>query len=91
MTLKFVRCCVLVFFLVYLVAVIWPIATLVSTAKPMIVGLPLSMAWAIAWILLGLVALLILDRFESREKDRNVDPDDHEGRDLEGQDREDHY
>jgi|GEM_PF-307946 len=73
--IRMVRRCALAFFVVNLLAVIWPLATLVSVAEPMILGLPLSMAWAIAWILLGFVALLILDRFECRHESRQ------EGRD----------
>lgn len=69
MTLKLVRCSVVIFFLLYLVAVIWPLATLVSAAEPMILGLPFSLAWAVAWILLGFMALLILDHFERREEE----------------------
>ncbi len=79
--IRIVRRCALAFFVVYLLAVIWPLATLVSAAEPMILGLPLSMAWAIAWILLGFVALLILDRFECRHRGQDVDVAGHVGRD----------
>ncbi len=78
MTVKIVRRCALVFFLIYLLAVIWPLATLVSAAEPMILGLPFSMAWVAAWILLGFVVLLILDRFERREEDRARERQDSE-------------
>lgn len=90
--IRIVRRCALAFFVVYLLAVIWPLATLVSAAEPMILGLPLSMAWAIVWILLGFVALLILDRFEcrheSRHEGRDADTTGHEGRDAGDKDRE---
>ncbi|MCC5867841.1 MAG: hypothetical protein JJU27_04950 [Gammaproteobacteria bacterium] len=71
MTTKAVRRGVVSFFLVYLLAVTWPLATLFGSAEPMILGLPFSMAWVTAWILMGFVALLILDHFECREEDRD--------------------
>ena len=54
------------FFLLYLLAVTWPAATLFSSAEPMVFGLPLSMAWPIAWILMAWIALLVLDYFENK-------------------------
>ncbi|MEM1262973.1 MAG: hypothetical protein AAGH76_11300 [Pseudomonadota bacterium] len=54
------------FFLVYLLAVTWPVATLFRSPKPLIIGIPLSMAWSIGWILLGWVMLLVLDWFENK-------------------------
>ena len=54
-------------FLLYLLAVTWPVATLFRSAEPLVFGLPLSMAWPVAWILVGLIMLLVLDHFENRE------------------------
>ena len=34
-------------FLLYLLAVIWPVATLFRSPEPMVFGLPLSMAWPV--------------------------------------------
>ena len=48
-------------------AVTWPGAAWFSAAEPLVMGLPLSMAWPVAWILIGLVTLLLLDHFENRE------------------------
>jgi len=53
-------------FLIYLLAVTWPVATLFRTPEPLLFGLPLSMAWPVAWILIGLVMLLVLDHFENK-------------------------
>lgn len=78
--IRSVRRCAVAFFVVYLLAVTWPLAVLVSAAEPMILGLPLSMAWAIAWILLGFVALLILDWYECRNLGRDIDATGHKGR-----------
>ncbi len=55
-------------FLVYLLAVTWPGATLFRSAEPLVFGLPLSMAWPTAWILIGWVTLLVLDYFENRNE-----------------------
>ena len=54
-------------FLLYLLAVTWPVATLFRSPEPLVFGLPLSMAWPVAWILIGLVMLLVLDHFENKE------------------------
>ena len=55
-------------FLIYLLVVTWPVATLFRSAEPLVFGLPLSMAWPVAWILIGLVMLLVLDHFENKDK-----------------------
>jgi hypothetical protein len=54
-------------FLLYLLAVTWPVASLFRAPEPLVFGLPLSMAWPVAWILIGLVTLLVLDHFENKE------------------------
>ncbi len=56
------------FFLLNLLAVTWPGATLFRSAEPLVLGLPLSMAWPIAWILMGWIVLMLLDYFENREQ-----------------------
>ncbi len=55
-------------FLLYLLAVTWPVATLFRSPEPLVFGLPMSMAWPVAWILIGLVMLLILDHFEKKDR-----------------------
>ena len=54
------------FFLLYLLAVTWPAVTLFRSPEPMVLGLPLSMAWPIAWIVIAFIVLLALDHFENR-------------------------
>ena len=55
-------------FLFYMLAVTWPLATVFRLPEPLVFGLPLSMAWPIAWILLGWIMLLVLDHFENRDQ-----------------------
>ncbi len=57
-------------FLLNLLAVTWPVLTFFRHADPRILGLPLSLAWPVGWIVIGWIMLLILDRFEGREEDR---------------------
>lgn len=60
----------LVFFVVALLALIWPGLALVSSPTPFVLGLPLSLAWIIAWLVLlffGLVRLFISDIREGRD------------------------
>lgn len=57
---------VIVFFVIYLLAVTWPIAQWVRGPTPLVLGFPLPLAWSIVWILLGFVVLIILDWFEER-------------------------
>jgi len=55
-------------FLLNLLAVTWPVASLFRSPEPLVFGLPLSMAWPVAWILIGLVMLLVMDYFENKDK-----------------------
>jgi len=57
---------VIAFFVLYFVAVTWPLAMWVSDPLPLVFGFPLPLAWSILWILLGFVVLLILDWFQER-------------------------
>ncbi len=54
-------------FLLNVLAVTWPVVTLFRSPEPLVFGLPLSMAWPIAWILFGWVMLLVLDHFENKD------------------------
>ncbi len=55
-------------FLLNVLAVTWPVVTLFRSSEPLVFGLPLSMAWPIAWILLGWIMLLVLDHFENKDQ-----------------------
>jgi hypothetical protein len=68
LSLIWIRRLAVAVFLLNLLAITWPVASLFSAAEPLIFGLPMSMAWPIAWILVGWIALLVLDHFEKREE-----------------------
>ncbi len=70
MSLRTVRLGALAYFLLYLLAVIWPGALLFRGAEPLILGLPNSLFWPILFILGGWLALHLLDRAEERERIR---------------------
>ena len=55
-------------FLLYLLAVTWPLATVFRSSEPLVLGLPLSMAWPVSWILIGFITLLVLDHSEKKGK-----------------------
>ncbi len=69
MSLHWIRRLAIAVFAINLLAIIWPVASLFRAAEPLIFGLPMSMAWPIAWILIGWITLLVLDHFEKREED----------------------
>ena len=52
--------------LIFAVAVIWPVQTLVNRPDPFVLGLPRQMAWATAWVLGSLVVLWRLDLARAR-------------------------
>lgn len=70
LTRHLIRRIVFGIFLLNLLAVTWPVASLFRSAEPFVFGLPFSMAWPIIWILIGWITLLVLDHFEKREEDR---------------------
>jgi hypothetical protein len=64
-----IRIAILGFFLLYLLAVTWPVGTWFASAEPFVLGLPLSFFWPIVWIVLGFLALVVLDRTEAAARD----------------------
>lgn len=56
------------FFVVYLLAVTWPVALLVAAAEPLILGLPLPLFWAVLWIVMSFAMLLWLDHAEQGQE-----------------------
>ncbi|MEM7504490.1 MAG: hypothetical protein AAF417_20810 [Pseudomonadota bacterium] len=54
-------------FLLNAVAVTWPGIAPFRTAEPFVFGFPQSMAWPIAWILIGWITLMVLDYFERKD------------------------
>lgn len=78
MSRTLVRRMALVFFAVYLLAMIWPVAGWMGAPEPFLFGLPLSMAWPILWIVLGWIVLLVVDRLDAgrnHRRQRSLDPD----------------
>ncbi len=55
-------------FLLNVLAVTWPVLTLFRSSEPLVLGLPLSMAWPVAWILIGLIMLLLLYHFDEKDQ-----------------------
>lgn len=70
MDIQIVRRIVLAFFTLYLIGVIWPVASLVKGGSTLVLGFPLPFAWAIGWIILGGIALALLEWAESRHERR---------------------
>jgi len=64
-----VRWAVAVFFLAYVAGVTWPGAVPFNRIRPLVLGLPLSLAWVALWLVLSFGVLVLLDRFETREED----------------------
>ena len=62
-----IRRIAVVVFLLNVLAVTWPGITPFRLPEPLIFGFPLSMAWPIAWILIGWVTLMVLFHFESKD------------------------
>lgn len=66
MGLSRVRALTAAFFMVYLLAVTWPLAVWVSQAEPLVLGLPLPLFWAVWWIVMSFFMLLWLDHAEQQ-------------------------
>lgn len=54
------------FFIIYFAALSWPVMQWFNRAEPFILGLPLSMAWVAAWVLLGWLVLILRYRADRR-------------------------
>lgn len=54
--------------LVAAVALIWPVYPFFGGAFPLILGLPLSLAWVVLWLILVFAALVGLYRSEERSQ-----------------------
>lgn len=52
------------------ISVIWPVYTFFGHATPLILGLPLSLAWPTLWLCIVFAALLWLYRAESLDQPR---------------------
>lgn len=54
-------------FVLYTLAVHWPGVLPFSGARPFVLGLPFSFFWIVLWIVLGGVALLLVELTRPRE------------------------
>jgi polyferredoxin len=50
-------------------ALIWPVYPLAADIRPFILGLPLSFAWVVGWLVVMFVALVLLYRSDLPERD----------------------
>jgi hypothetical protein len=71
MTVRAVRFLFAAFLGAFAFAVAGPGMVPFNRIHPLVLGLPLSMAWIVLWVVLSGVALFLLDRSESRERDEN--------------------
>jgi hypothetical protein len=55
-------------FLLNLLAVTWPLLAWFRSPEPFVLGLPMSMAWPIAWIIIGWIMLLVVYHFDSKDQ-----------------------
>lgn len=60
-TFRRVRRVVVVFFLLYTVAVTWPGMVPFNRIRPLVLGLPLSLVWPALWIVAGCALLFLLE------------------------------
>lgn len=61
-----VRILAAVFLLLFLVAVTWPGMVPFNRVRPLVLGLPTSMAWVAFWVVLGCLVLWLVDVVERR-------------------------
>lgn len=73
MSLTAARALAGVYFTLMLIFVTWPGLVPFARVRPLVLGLPFSMAWIAAWIAGGVVVLAVVDRVESRYR-RAGDP-----------------
>ena len=66
MSLKTARTLTTVYLVAAMIAVTWPGLVPFARIEPLILGLPLSMAWIAAWVAGTVVVLYLLDRVERR-------------------------
>jgi len=55
-----------IFFIVCILAVVFPFYAVGNRVTPYIMGMPFSMAWIVIWIILLFIGLVLLYAWESR-------------------------
>lgn len=76
MSVRTARILAAAYFACYALAVVWPGYVPFNRVEPMILGLPLSMAWPTLWLLGAVAVLFLLDRVECRARE-DEGPGDH--------------
>lgn len=69
MSLRGARVLAGIYFVLMLVAVTWPGLLPFARVRPLVLGLPFSMAWIAAWIAGSVIVLFLVDRVEKRHRD----------------------
>lgn len=62
MTQKQARRLLFLLVIAFATAVTWPGVLIANRFRPAFFGLPFNMVWTAAWIVIGLITLLIVDR-----------------------------
>lgn len=73
MNIRTVRGGVILFFIVFVIAVTWPGMLPFNRIEPLVLGLPFSMVWIALWVVLSFFALLILDLAEGEARREEED------------------
>lgn len=69
MSLRTARILTGIYLIAALVSVTWPGLLPFARVEPMILGLPLSLAWIAAWVAGTVIVLYLLDRVERRYRE----------------------
>ena len=68
MKLRIVRRGVVAFFLLFVLAVIWPGMLPFNRIQPLVFGLPFSMFWIALWVFGSFLVFILVDRIETRAR-----------------------
>lgn len=52
-------------------ALVWPVYPRFAGIRPLVLGVPLSLAWVVAWLLVSFMTLLALFLWEGNRSDRS--------------------
>lgn len=69
MTRTLIRRITVIVFLMNALAVTWPVLTFFRMPEPFPLGMPMSMIWPVAWIIISGIILLALDHIEKQYED----------------------
>jgi hypothetical protein len=59
------------FFLLFVLAVTWPGMVLFNRVRPLILGIPFSMAWIALWVAASFLVLLAVEWTEEEEEEED--------------------